>query len=170
MFGPFKKKAIEKIIDLKLGVSPEAGVSGAVLVQSEYTTFLTFNAQKDTDEPSSLGGFYTTDAGTAIVEFESCLISKFGHPNDEAAWGIPKYRDIDIETGICEVKNSNWVALLEKENSYSFPNTDYSLLKHFLLFFHDSTFECVASDIKLRLSEQPYIEIISELGNIIAKQ
>ncbi|MCG7980675.1 MAG: hypothetical protein N0E58_21430 [Candidatus Thiodiazotropha endolucinida] len=161
---------MERIQELKLGVKPEAAVSGAVLLQSEYSSFLTFNAQKETDEPSPYGGFYTTDAGTAIVEFKGCLVSKFGHPNDEAAAGIPKYRELEVAYGICEVMNSTWVRELEEDNNHSFPNTDYSSFRHFLIFFHDSTFECIAKDIMLSLSEQPYSEIINELGSRIAAE
>ena len=82
---------MQTIEELKIGIRPEAAVSGAVLVQSEMSTFLTFNAQKDTDRPSPYGGFYTEDAGTAIVEFPMCLVTKFGHPNDEAAGAVPEY-------------------------------------------------------------------------------
>jgi len=161
---------MEQIEELKLGVTPEAAVSGAVLLQSEYSTFLTFNAQKNTDKPSPYGGFYTADAGTAIVEFKGCLISKFGHPNDEAAMGIPKYKDLEVAYGICEVKGSSWIRDLEKDNNHSFPNTNYSSFRHFLIFFHDSTFECIAKDIKLNISEQPYSEIIGELGGKVAAE
>jgi hypothetical protein len=153
---------MEKIEKLKLGVRPEAAVSGAVLLQSEYSTYLTFNAQKETDKPSPYGGFYTTDAGTAIVEFQGCLISKFGYPNDEAAMGIPKYKDFGYD--ICEVKNSEWIKELETLNSYSFPNTSYAGFRHFIIFFHDSTFECVARDIMLNLSSQQFSVIIGELS------
>ncbi|WP_445363336.1 hypothetical protein ACJJIQ_00385 [Microbulbifer sp. ANSA003] len=153
---------MESIEELKLGVRPEAAVSGAVLLQSEYSSYLTFNAQKDTDKPSPYGGFYTADAGTAIVEFQGCLISKFGYPNDEAAMGIPKYKDFGYD--ICVVKNSEWVKELENLNNYSFPNTSYADFRHFIIFFHDSTFECIAKDLVLKLSNQPYSEIIGELS------
>jgi len=161
---------MEQIKELKLGVTPEAAVSGAVLLQSEYSSYLTFNAQKETDKPSPYGGFYTTEAGTAIVEFPGCLISKFGYPNDEAASGIPKYKEIEIVYAICEVVDSDWIKELKQVNSYTFPNTSYSSFRHFLIFFHDSTFECIAKEIKLKISEDPYIEIISELSRKIAEE
>ena len=161
---------MEIIEELKLGVTPEAAVSGAVLLQSESTTFLTFNAQKETDKPSPYGGFYTTEAGTAIIEFTNCLITKFGHPNDEASMSIPKYKDLDFAYGICEVKKSDWVKELETLNSFQFPNSSYSEYRHFLIFFHDSTFECIAKEFKLNVSEQPYSKIIGELGEKIAAE
>lgn len=153
---------MEKIEELRLGVKPEAAVSGAILLQSEYSTYLTFNAQKETDKPSPYGGFYTANAGTAIVEFKGCLVSKFGFPNDEAAMGIPKYKDFGYD--ICEVKYSDWIQELEILNSHSFPNTSYADFRHFIVFFHDSTFECVAKDLVLNLSDKPYNEIVGELG------
>lgn len=161
---------MEQIEELKLGVTPEAAVSGAVLLQSEYSAFLTFNAQKETNEPSPYGGFYTVDADIVIVEFSGCLITKFGHPNDEAVASIPKYKNLDVAYGLCEVKNSEWVKELERNNSYQFPNTSYSDLRHFLIFFHDSTFECIAKEIKINTSEQPFGKIIGELSEKIAAE
>ena len=65
-----------EIVELNLGVTPDAGVSGAVCLQTERATFLTFNAMRAASE-----------AGTAVVEFKRCIVSKFGYPNDEARWG-----------------------------------------------------------------------------------
>ena len=161
---------MEKIEELKLGVTPEAAVSGAVLLQSEYSCYLTFNAQKETDKASPYGGFYTEDAGTAVIEFAGCLITKFGHPNDEAACGIPKYKDIEIAYGICIVKNSEWIKEIEQLNSYQFPGTSYSDFRHFLIFFHDSTFECIARDINLSIPDKPYSEIITEITRKIGEE
>jgi len=109
---------MENIKDLKLGITPEAAISGAVLLQTEYSTFLTFNAQKETDKPSPYGRNYTEDAGTAITEFPSCLISKFGHPNDDAAMRIPKYQELGYD--ICEVHESTWIKELARRYTLNF--------------------------------------------------
>lgn len=161
---------MEKIEELNLGFGPEAAVSGAVLLQSEYTTFLTFNAMKETDRAHPRGGFYRDNAGTAVLEFVNCLISKFGYPNDEATFGIPKYKDLDLAYDICEVTNSEWIRELEVLNSFQFPGTDYSNCRHFLIFFHDSTFECIAKDMLTSISSKPYAETMAELGSKIASE
>jgi hypothetical protein len=98
------------------------------------------------------------DVGTALIEFEGCLLTKFGYPNDEAQPGHPLYKNIE-KAGGCydayEVKNSYWVKEVETQNKVSFP--EFSINKrHFIIFFHDSSFECLANDIKVQVIEKPY--------------
>jgi hypothetical protein len=145
----------DEIIELDLGISPEAAVSGAVCLQTERGTFLTFNAMKPTDRMSPFDGPYMEEAGTAIVEFKRCLIARFGYPNDEARWGIPRFKNVSY--GIYEVRNSTWIREVIEMNRYQFPNTtDHYVAKHFLFAFHDDTFECLADDMKLEVVKEPY--------------
>ena len=151
----------ERVIELNFGIIPEAAVSGAVLLQTELSTFLTFNAMRPTDRPFPGGGFYTEDAGTALVEFIGCSITKFGFPNDEAWRGIPRTRGFAY--GIYEVENSQWKRELVKLNQYSFPETENWGGRHFLLLFHDSSFECIAKDLKLEVTKESYPDIFRRI-------
>jgi hypothetical protein len=74
----------DTIVALNIGIRPEAAVSGGMLVQTEQATFLTFNAMRPTDRMSPSGGPYLEDAGIALFEFQRCLLTRFGYPNDEA--------------------------------------------------------------------------------------
>jgi hypothetical protein len=153
----------ETICELDLGCRPEAAVSGPVLVQTERSTFLTFNAMRPTDEMSPYGGPYMEEAGFALVEFERCAITKFGYPNDDAWGGIPRTRELSY--GIFEVHNSNWIRELDALNRHSFPNTpDDTSSRHFLLLFHDSSFECIADGIKLELVDGPYKNVFARIA------
>lgn len=145
----------DQIVELDLGFTPEAAVSGAVCLQTEEKAILTFNAMRATDWPTPYGGFYKEGAGTAIVEFTRCLVTRFGYPNDEARWGIPFYEEASY--GIYEVLNSSWIKEIVRLNRYSFPTTsDGYVAKHYLFAFHDSTFECLADGLTLKVVEQPY--------------
>ena len=145
----------DEIIPLDLGITPEAAVSGAVCLQTENATFLTFNAMRPTGRPSPHGGFYTQDAGTAIVEFKRCILTRFGYPNDEARWGIPRYKNLSYD--IYEVRNSTWIEDVVSMNRYSFPDTkDDYVTRHFLFTFHDSTFECLADDLTVEVVNEPF--------------
>src|SRR5262249_31836245 len=125
----------DDIVELDLGVRPEAAVSGVVCLQTELAIFLTFNAMRATDRMSRGGGPYMEDAGTAVVEFKRCLVSRFGYPNDEARWDIPQYKDVSY--GIYEVRNSSWIKDVVRMNRYRFPNTkDDYVSRHFLFAFH----------------------------------
>lgn len=145
----------DQIVELDLGVLPEAGVSGAVCLQTEGTTVLTFNAMRTTDRMSPYGKPYRDGAGTAVVEFKRCLIARFGYPNDEARFSIPRYKDVSY--GIYEVLKSTWIEEVVRMNRYRFPHTtDAYVAKHFLFAFHDDTFECLADDLTIEVVNEPY--------------
>lgn len=146
----------EQIVELDLGCEPEAAISGAVLVQTEKSCFLTFNAMRQCPD-----GLYR-DVGTAFVEFIGLEVSKFGYPNDEAWDGIPRTKGLSY--GIFEVFNSTWAREITELNRYSFPNAKESRARHFLFLFHDSSFECLADDIRLEIDERAYPEVFARIS------
>jgi hypothetical protein len=148
----------DEIVELDLGVEPNASVSGAVVLQTENMTILTFIAAS---EPPV--GQYLEHDKTAIVEFQRCLLTRFGHPNDEARWGMPKY--VNCSYGIYEVKYSSWIKEVVAANRHSFPETrDDYVHRHFLFAFHDSTFECLADDLSIKVVEQQYSEVLAAVS------
>jgi hypothetical protein len=135
------------VVELPLGVVPEAAVSGALLLQSEYHTFLTFNAMRRVGERYE-------NAGTAIIELERCLMTRFGLPNDSALGGHPLARYGIEAYGCFEVLDSPWRAEAEAQNRVCFPHTDhFSDIRHFVFTFHDSSCEALARDIEVRVVE-----------------
>jgi hypothetical protein len=158
----------ERVVELQLGITPEAAISGAVLVQTEISTFLTFNAMRATDRPFPGGGYYREDAGTAIVEFTVCTATKFGYPNDEAWGSIPRTKGLSY--GIFEVENSQWKLELSHLNRYAFPQTKEWGGRHFLFLFHDSSFECIARDMKLEVTTEVYAEVFRRITSRILSE
>jgi hypothetical protein len=158
-------EVIDKVIELDLGCVPEAAVSGAVLVETEHSTFLTFNAQRPITESSEA-------VGHAVVEFPMCSVTLFGYPNDEALPGHPLYSSGLGYYGIFEVLNPSWVKRIQQQNSVSFPKRegDRSTLRHFIITFHDSTFECLADDIHLTISNEPYKQIFDRITQRIMSE
>jgi len=142
---------------IDIGFVPEAAVSGAHLFQSEYAAFLVFNAMKQTQDGSRV------DAGTGIVEITRCSVSKFGYPNDEALRGHPLYDRGLRAYGIFEVKNSSWPMQLTQQNRVVFPKTPDSKQRHFIVSFHDSTFECVATSLMASLSGHTFEETVASV-------
>jgi hypothetical protein len=158
----------ERVVELQLGITPEAAISGAVLVQTEISTFLTFNAMRATNRPSPGGGYYSEVAGTAVVEFSVCTATKFGYPNDEAWDSIPRTKGLSY--GIFEVENSEWKLELSRLNRYAFPKTREWGGRHFLFLFHDSSFECIAKDMKLEVTTEVYAEVFERITNRILSE
>lgn len=154
---------VEAIVDLDIGVTPESAVSGAVLVQSEVSAYLLFNAMRDTSRPFPSGGYYKEGAGIAVVELVQCSITKFGYPNDEAWSHIPRTRGLSY--GVFEVQNSAWKVELMRLNRFAFPDTKESKSRHFLFLFHDSSFECIAQDLQVQVVRKPFLEVFSGVSS-----
>jgi hypothetical protein len=153
---------VDQIEKLDLGYTPEAAISGAVLVQTECSTVLTFNANYS---QLAEDGFYHS-AGTALLEFHNCIVTKFGLPNDEALPGHPLYSkmgEVQAAYDFLEVHNSSWKAELEQQNQVRFPNSKF-VCRHFIITFHDSTFECLAGDIRITVSKEPYETIFQRIA------
>ena len=150
---------IDKVVELDLGCRPEAAVSGPLLLATDRSTFLTFNAVHKV-------GKWWEDAGHAVVELPHCVCVQFGYPNDEALPGHPLYAAGVQSYGIYEVLNSSCDQRLEKQNRVAFPHADYSgrRLRHFIIVFHDSTFECLAGDIRLELTREPFQQTFDRIA------
>ena len=89
------------------------------------------------------------DEPIVIVRFSLCYAHQFGAPNDEAFEGHPLHeRGLEPYSNF-EIVNSSWLRQLEKMNSVHPYHDKESFLneqRHFVLAFHDSTFECIARD------------------------
>jgi hypothetical protein len=91
----------------------------------------------------------------ALATFRPAYDVYFGGPNDEAFHGHPLF-DAGLEHyTFAEVKNSPWVAARERRNRVH-PRHDparFASRRHFVLPFHDSTFECIAEDVEAGYAE-----------------
>jgi len=82
----------------------------------------------------------------AVVDFVLPYAHMFGPPNDEAFAGHPLAERGLQPYGAFEVEGSSWLATLERMNSvhpYHRPER-FKKYRHFILSFHDTTFECIA--------------------------
>ena len=78
-------------------------------------------------------------------------------PNDEAFAGHPLSSRGLRPYGAFEVHDSSWIHQLEHMNSvHPYHRRErYLQLRHFILSFHDSTFECVAPRYEITRHEGP---------------
>jgi hypothetical protein len=163
----------ERVVELKVGCHPEAAISGAMLLQDESAAFLLFNAMSD---ELNADGCYE-DLGTAVMEFKGCCRTLFGGPNDEALPEHPLWHKGLADRGydICEVLNSSWAkevmgrARRSAERIWgsrfekAYQNVDWST-RHFIVTFHDSTFECLADDFVLTVHKAPFAELLGRIS------
>jgi hypothetical protein len=87
----------------------------------------------------------------ALVEFERCISARLGAPNDEVFSGHPLHgKGLEGYTAQ-RVVNSRWLKEIEKINSVHtmYRPESWRDLNHFVFWFHDSTFECIARSYKV---------------------
>jgi hypothetical protein len=89
----------------------------------------------------------------ALVEFEWCLSAKLGGPNDEVFSGHPLAgRGLAAYTAQ-RVVNSRWLEELDTINSVHprYSQETWRDLQHYIFWFHDTTFECLAESFKVEV-------------------
>lgn len=122
---------------------PEPNNAEPVVVQSERVCFLVY---------------WDRDMIRRALEFTDCSSSKFGYPNDEGRWGHRLHSKGLGSYGVYEVIDSEWLADLRNSNAKAFPDfIAFEGQRHFIFSFHDSTFECIASDFNA-VSEFPHVD------------
>jgi hypothetical protein len=175
----------ESLVEIDLGVTPEASISGAVLLQSEEKAFLTFNAMRDSDRPFRLGeftGFYKESAGTAVIELVGCVITKFGYPNDEGLPEHPLYSFglADASSSILEVVGSAWASDVAAQlrasseriwrgRGMKLPDTHRAPGRHFIVLLKEQTFECIATTLTVRHYAKDFAEAYSYVQKQLAE-
>jgi hypothetical protein len=113
------------------------------------------------------------DPKTGVITWRGCLAVKFGIPNDETQHGHPLWRERTEPPpyyGAVEVIGSPWIAELEaieQVHVSSRPGLSGSH-RHFVLLFHDSTFECVATGFEVSRSPRSPRAVVAELAARLA--
>jgi hypothetical protein len=101
----------------------------------------------------------------ALVEFIYCSVHHFGEPNDEVIGGHRLWgKGLALYTAHV-IANSRWLAGLEdinKVHPYYHPDR-WRALKHYLLLFHDESFECLASSYTIEVL-QDTLEHVAEIA------
>lgn len=136
------------------------------LVMNDYRVLLSFYVREP--DPDWDGTYVTIKdpndnrkESLALVEFHHSTSAKLGAPNDEVLHGHPLWgKGLDSYTAQI-VKNSTWIQSLEaidRVHHYYHPDR-WRVLNHYVLWFHDTTFECVAQSFSVEL----YRESMSEM-------
>ncbi len=93
-----------------------------------------------------------------IVTFYNCIQYRYGSPNDEGfyCFGQSRYKEFGVKWGeFYEIEDSDWrtnfpdAILLRNEIDSS------KKYKHYLFYFKDGAFECIANSYSLNILRQP---------------
>jgi hypothetical protein len=140
------------------------------LITSEYRTFLTFYLSNR--DPKRDGTYVMvrnpcdeSPQKLALIEFHKCRSVKLGDPNDEVLHGHPLYGKGLEPYSAQIVENSPWIADLEAINKvHDYYNPDsWRRLKHFVFWFHDTTFECVAESFTVELFHESMKQLLARV-------
>lgn len=157
--------------DIDFPVNWDTGAPLPHLLYNGRKAFLTFYVRAV--DPKWDGSYVTLkDPGNAemeslaIVEFNRCISAKMGSPNDEVFEGHPlSGKGMEGYTAQV-VKNSRWLAELEAINSvhaYYDPKL-WRTLHHYIFWFHDETFECVAQSFSVEQRKCSMSQLIDEVS------
>lgn len=107
----------------------------------------------------------------ALVRFRGVTATMFGPPNDEAFAGHPLAARGLRPYSAAEVQHSSWIRRLERMNAvhpYHRPE-EYAALRHFVLAFHDSTFECIARSYEAVLADGPLDRLVDPMLGLLRR-
>jgi hypothetical protein len=159
----------EHAIPLELPVRWEVGAPLPQLLVNDHRAFLVFVVQ--TTDPDWDGSYVTIKdpaseqaESLALVEFQRCSSARLGSPNDEVFHGHPlEGRGLEAYTPQ-RVRNSRWIAELQKINSVhaGYRPEHWANRNHYVFWFHDSTFECVAESFKVELYSCSMAALLAE--------
>lgn len=157
---------------LEFPVRWDAGAPMPHLMKNDHRALLAFLLSEP--DPNWDGTYVTVkspaDEGPeplGLVEFNRCMSAKLGAPNDEVFEGHPLNGKGLEAYGAQRVVNSRWLKEVEKINSVHrmYRPESWRDLHHFIFWFHDSTFECLAQSYKVethRLSMKELLALMVE--------
>ena len=163
-------KGEEHAVPLDFPVRWDTGAPLPHVIQNDYKTFLTFYVREP--DPDWDGSYVIVkDPGDgsveslALVEFFGCSSAKLGSPNDEVFGGHPlSGKGLDGYTAQ-RVVNSRWMAELEAINSVHrhYDPARWRNLNHYVFWFHDTTFECVAESFRVEVFRESMVDLLARV-------
>jgi len=90
---------------------------------------------------------------------------RFGGPNEEVRHGHPLAGRGIVADTVQVVPDSQWIAELRSMNTRHarFNPARWDAMKHFVFWFRDDTFECVAASLELEVTSDPLQVVLARL-------
>jgi hypothetical protein len=152
---------------LDLGVRMDVGAPSPRVISDTWNTFVVFYL--DEPDPHWDGTYVTVvdprdpaPASIVLVHFSGAYLTKFGGLNDEAIEGHPLYGRGLRAYGAHVVHNSKWIEEAEKANSVHDNHRPgwHERYTHFVICFHDETFECIATGFRAEVLSVPFSDAL----------
>ena len=158
----FKKKKEEYAEPINFPIIMDTGAPDPRVICNGHKTFVIFYVRDDfnpfTQEPASETMQLSPEnkeeripEAFVLVKFNHCLIHKFGTPNDEVLNGHRLRKKGLSFYSWHKVHNSSWIEEIKNVNRVhpKFSEKHWLNLNHYIITFHNETFECVAESYEL---------------------
>ncbi len=160
----------EHAVPIDFPIQWDVGAPCPHVFMNEQRAFLAFYVRED--DPNWDGTYVRvvdpadgSIARLALVEFKLCSSVKLGSPNDEVQSGHPLEGKGLEGYRAQEVKNSQWIATVQKINSVhpQYRPASWSDQHHYIFWFHDSAFECIATGFSVERFETTWPELMQTI-------
>ncbi len=165
----------EQVHPIDIGLGWDSGAPEPVLIQSEFRTFLAFGLAATALKLGPLTALPPEEPNQGeigIVEWLDCRGAVLGGLNDEALHGHALWSSGLADAGhygAAEVMGSAWIRELEAANRVHPLHRPerFERLRHFILGFHDSTFECIADGYDCYLADTSMRTVVAALADLV---
>ena len=127
-----------------------------------YVFYYLQNTPEDWDGSTvRVVGPETRGEPVAIITFSGFIAYYHGCPNDETFSGHPLYKKGLGPYGAYEIKKSSWIRRLMEMNRVHpcHKDSNFEDYRHFILSFHDTTFECIAENYLLEITSGSILQV-----------
>lgn len=138
-----------------------------VVMSSDTELYVAFFAYRLVDEEHDK----TSEEEIIVIKFQRPFKHTFGLPSNETIGTHPCYPLGLSYCAFYEVKNSYMLRELEaiQKSHDRFNPDDFKKFRHFILTFHDNTFECVAEDFQLLDKTETQFQLIAAIADNAAR-
>ena len=154
------------VIPFDLDIPWDTGAPEVKLFSTEYKTILCYY---NFDDAYNENGDISISERTVLIEFDRCILHKFGSPNDETLGGHPLYKKGLKFYSAHVVRNSNWIEEIKnisKIHDRYLPGM-YDDMKHYIFCFKDSTYECIAENFSFEVLTCSVKEVFLKIYDIM---
>jgi hypothetical protein len=163
----------DRVVPIENIPQSSVGAPIPVVLSDESVTVVAFYLQDTLDDWDGstirIVSSETEGEPLALIRFSFCYASMFGPPNDEAFNGHPLADRSLRPYGAFVIENSSWIRQLEQMNSvHPYHKSErFWARKHYVLSFHDSTFECVADGYTIELHHSSIKGILPRMMELL---
>jgi hypothetical protein len=165
----------ERLVPVDVGLDMDFGAPIPHLIQAEHRAFLAFRLSEP--DPTWDGTWVKVvspsdedESELGVIEWLRCGGAVLGGLNEEAFHGHPLWKrgpeDAPIGFTSSEVLGSRWISEWEEANRVheAHSPSQFADYRHFIIPFHDSTFECVAKGFIAYRTRQSMSSLLIELA------